>query len=118
MAAIEEALGNAIYQRSYEVRETVEVRVTPQELLVLSYPGADRVECLIRAVRRNISRTELQEALKLRDRRHFIESYLNPALDAGLIEMTLPDKPTSGNQRYRRTTLGEKLARRLAQSGE
>ena len=42
VAAIEEALGNAIYHRSYEEREPVEVRITPEELLVLSYPGADR----------------------------------------------------------------------------
>ncbi len=41
-AAIEEALGNATYHRSYEEREPVEVRITPEELLVLSYPGADR----------------------------------------------------------------------------
>ena len=39
---IEEALVNAIYHRSYEEREPVEVRITRDELLVLSYPGADR----------------------------------------------------------------------------
>ena len=33
---------NAIYHRSYEEREPVEVRITREELLVLSYPGADR----------------------------------------------------------------------------
>ena len=27
-------------------------------------------------------------------------SYLNPALENGLIKMTLPDKPNSKNQRY------------------
>ena len=31
-AALEEALDNAIYHRSYEEREPVEVRITPQEL--------------------------------------------------------------------------------------
>ena len=31
-----------IYHRSYEVREPVEVRITPQELTILSFPGADR----------------------------------------------------------------------------
>ena len=39
---IEEALVNAIYHRSYEEREPVEVRITRDKLLVLSYPGADR----------------------------------------------------------------------------
>ena len=41
-AAVEEALVNAIYHRSYEEREPVEVRITPQELTILSFPGADR----------------------------------------------------------------------------
>ena len=250
VAAIEEALGNAIYHRSYEEREPVEVRITPEELLVSSYPGADRsirmedlrqgravsrryrnrrigeflkeldlaegrstgvpkilramrdngspaprfetdddrtwflvrlpahpsfpsgagdasseqdteqvnhlkdndksflspqdtpqdtpqvtpqdtpqdtpqvtpqdtpqvtecVERLIGAVQGEASRAELQAAMKLRDRRSFIDIYLKPALDAGLIEMTLPDKPTSRNQRYRRTPAGEALARRI-----
>ena len=41
-AAIEEALVNAVYHRSYEIREPVEVRITPEELIVLSFPGPDR----------------------------------------------------------------------------
>ncbi|MBM3880399.1 MAG: transcriptional regulator [Planctomycetes bacterium] len=41
-AAIEEALANAIYHRSYEEREPVEVRISAEELIVLSYPGPDR----------------------------------------------------------------------------
>ena len=41
-AAMEEALVNAVYHRSYEEREPVEVRITPQELTILSFPGADR----------------------------------------------------------------------------
>ena len=229
LAAIEEALANAIYHRSYEEREPVEVRITPEELTVLSFPGADRsirmedlqqgraisrryrnrrigeflkeldlaegrstgVPKILRAMQANgssapvfecdedrtwflvrlpvrtgysgqdtrqdnllekhennsntpqdtgqatphdtlqdtpqvtdrirqlvialdgeMSRSELQVALKLWDRGHFIVAYLQPALDARLIEMTLPDKPTSRKQRYRRTAQGQTLARR------
>lgn len=57
-----------------------------------------------------MSGARLQEALRLRDRNHFTNTYLRPALEAGLVEMTLPDKPTSRNQRYRRTAAGEALA--------
>ena len=57
-----------------------------------------------------MSRGQLQDSLRLRDRHHFTNVYLRPALEAGLIEMTLPDKPTSQNQRYRRTAAGEALA--------
>jgi ATP-dependent DNA helicase RecG len=41
-AAIEEALVNAIYHRNYEEREPVEVRITPTEITILSFPGPDR----------------------------------------------------------------------------
>ena len=230
IGAIEEALVNAIYHRSYEEREPVEVRITHEELLVLSYPGADRsirmddfkkgqavsrryrnrrigeflkeldlaearstgVPKIFRAMRQNgspepifesdedrtwfrvrlpvnerallaateqdtgqdkslkiigkghdtpqdtqqdtpqdtdrvtdqveqllavltgeMSRASIQARLELKDRHHFIESYLNPALEAGLIEMTLPDKPTSRHQRYRRTAKGEEFVERI-----
>ena len=235
LAAIEEALVNAIYHRSYEEREPVEVRITPQELTILSFPGADRsirmedlqtgraisrryrnrrigeflkeldlaegrstgipkilramrengspapvfesdddrtwflvrlpvhgqirsgstrqdaehdtghespqvtpldaqrgktsgktgqdtgqdapqvtdhVELLVAALTHEMGRAQLQSALRLAHRDHFTASYLRPALEAGLIEMTLPDKPTSRHQRYRRTPAGEALAQR------
>ena len=41
-AAIEEALVNAVYHRSYQVREPVEVRILKDALIILSYPGPDR----------------------------------------------------------------------------
>ncbi len=222
IGAIEEALVNAIYHRSYEEREPVEVRITREELLVLSYPGADRsipmddfkkgqavsrryrnrrigeflkeldlaearstgVPKIFRSMRQNgspepmfesdedrtwfrvrlpvherallvatgqdtqqdkslinnekgqdtqqdtqqdtdhieqlvavltgeMSRASIQAGLELKDRPHFIETYLKPALEAGLIEMTLPDKPTSRHQRYRRTAHGEALAEQI-----
>jgi ATP-dependent DNA helicase RecG len=40
--AIEEAIVNAVYHRSYEEREPVEVRISPEDLVVLSFPGPDR----------------------------------------------------------------------------
>ena len=230
IGAIEEALVNAIYHRSYEEREPVEVRITAEELMVLSFPGADRsirmedfgkgqavsrryrnrrigeflkeldlaegrstgVPKIYRAMRQNgspdpifesdegrtwflvrlpvhegaslaatehdalqdtlqdktleilkknqntpqdalqvspqvtehvehlltvlagmMNRVQLQAATRLQDRSHFVSAYLKPALDAGLIEMTLPDKPTSPSQRYRRTAAGEALARQI-----
>lgn len=43
---------------------------------------------------------EIMEKLGLKSKDSFRENYLNPALDNGLIKMTLPDKPTSKNQMY------------------
>ena len=41
MAAIEEALVNAMYHRGYDQREPVEVRVNPDGIEIVSYPGTD-----------------------------------------------------------------------------
>ena len=43
---------------------------------------------------------EIMEKLGLKSRSSFIKTYLNPALEQGLIKMTIKDKPTSKNQRY------------------
>ena len=72
----------------------------------------DCVQRLVHELPCEMSRAELQAALKLHDRQNFLTTYLKPALNAGLVEMTMPDKPTSRNQRYRRTPEGEALARR------
>lgn len=50
-----------------------------------------------------MSGQELQEAIGLRDRKSFRERYIVPALQAGFIEMTVPDKPNSRLQKYRKT---------------
>ena len=63
--------------------------------------------------RKEMARSELQKALKLADRAHFFLDYLQPALESGLIEMTLPDKPKSKKQKYRLTELGRSAAEGL-----
>ena len=47
-----------------------------------------------------MSLTELMEKVGLKSRDTFRKNYINPALEAGLIGMTEPDKPNSRNQRY------------------
>lgn len=194
-AAIEEAVVNAVYHRSYEEREPIEVRISLDELVVVSFPGPDRsirledlqagravsrryrnrrigeflkeldltegrstgipkifkvmaangspaplfetdddrlsfvirlpshprgmsgiastdqvtdqvMRLLLAAAQGEHTRSALQGALALKHTPHFGEAYLLPALEIGLIEMTLPDKPNSRSQRYRLTPLG------------
>ena len=228
-AALEEALVNAIYHRSYEEREPVEVQITPDEITILSFPGPDRsirmedlktgravarryrnrrigeflkelelsegrgtgipriiasmaengsgepefitdddrTSFLVRlpvltrvaevrnpmvdpiggddvtdskskgriptmgvspmdsrkvsqSVRMSVSgrillvcrlpqsAATLQAMLGLKDRAHFLRQYIQPLLDQGLLEATVPDKPTSSRQAYRLTALGDK----------
>ena len=40
--AIEEILTNAVYHRSYEIREPIEVRILPDRITIGSFPGPDR----------------------------------------------------------------------------
>lgn len=42
----------------------------------------------------------LMEKLNLKSREGFRRNYLRPAIDLNLIQMTIPDKPNSRNQRY------------------
>lgn len=69
-------------------------QVTPQVAELLKHMTGD------------VGREALQAALGLADRKSFRERYLRPALDAGLISMTHPDKPNSPLQRYYLTALG------------
>ncbi len=56
-----------------------------------------------------LNRAELMDTLGLTDRRHFVRTYLQSGLEAGLVEMTLPDSPRSRMQMYRLTTLGRQV---------
>ena len=75
------------------------VTVTPQV--------TPKVSCLLKVITGEMSRETLQDALELQDRKSFRQLYLKPALAEGLIEMTIPDKPTSRLQKYRLTCRGE-----------
>lgn len=64
---------------------------------------SDQVKSLLDALgSRTLSASELMDAMNLTHRPSFRKNYLSPALQLGLIEMTIPDKPNSRNQKYRR----------------
>jgi len=57
-----------------------------------------------------LSAVECMTRLKLSHRPTFRTNYLNPALASGLIERTIPDKPTNRLQKYRLTAKGGTFA--------
>ena len=66
-------------------------------------PVSEQVRALLNCLGdKELSISQLMERLGLSHRPTFRKNYLRPALDAGLIEMTIPDKPNSRNQKYRR----------------
>lgn len=66
-----------------------------------NFLSTPQVKELLLALKGELSRDELQSALGLQDRKSFSERYLKPALNAGLIEMTITEKPNSRLQKYR-----------------
>ena len=57
---------------------------------------------------------DIRQAFGLKDRVHVHKSYLLPAIEAGLIEMTIPDKPNSRLQKYRLTAKGKAILEKCA----
>lgn len=54
-----------------------------------------------------LSGSEIMSRLNLKSRAAFRQNYLLPAIKNGLVEMTVPDKPNSRNQMYRKKTRNE-----------
>jgi ATP-dependent DNA helicase RecG len=48
-----------------------------------------------------MSLVELMVLLNRKDRTKFRQQVLTPLIDLGLVEATIPDKPTSSRQKYR-----------------
>jgi len=78
-----------------QVTPPVTPPVTPQVVALLEELGTE-----------DLGAKDLMQRMGLADIRHFRRGYITPALDAGLIERTIPDKPTSTKQKYRRTKRG------------
>ena len=109
-----------------EVRQAVggELGLTPEAADQVTDQAADQVTdqaadqvtpqlTVIKAIFGEMSRQQIQESLGLKHARHFREAYLEPTLRAGLVEMTIPDKPRSSKQRYRLTPAGRRYLRRV-----
>ena len=43
---------------------------------------------------------EIMERLNLKSKENLRKNYLDPGIEAGYIKLTLPDRPTSKNQKY------------------
>ncbi len=89
-----------VYPKEYFILQIIlpaEEDVTPQ------------VEYLLKIFEGTHYRSELQEKLNLSDREYFRKNYLKPAIEEGLVALTIPDKPTSIKQQYYLTEKGEQL---------
>lgn len=85
-----------------QVTDQVTVHVTDQV-------GAYVFALLVQLKEGPKSASLLLKDMGLTHRPSFRETYLNPALEAGLIKRTIPDKPRSRLQQYRLTEAGRKV---------
>jgi predicted HTH transcriptional regulator len=67
---------------------------SPVQMLLLALKDGEKSSGVLRSV------------LGIKHRPTFRDNYLHPALDAELIEMTIPEKPSSSKQKYRLTDKG------------
>ena len=84
------------------LRENLSHHGTPQ----VAPHVTPQVAAVLRVLHGEMSREQLQAALGLADRKSFHQRYLLPALQAGWIERTRPDKPQSRLQQYRLSEQG------------
>ena len=47
-----------------------------------------------------LTAAQIMQRLELKSKETFRKNYLKPAIDSGLVQMTIPEKPNSRNQRY------------------
>ncbi len=73
----------------------------------------EHVKKLISLMTDEHSREELMKLLNITHKEYFRSEYIQKAIQLGLIEMTLPDKPNRKNQKYRLTPLGLKVKKKL-----
>jgi Fic family protein len=93
----------------------LETLVEKSETDQVSDQATDQVKSLLKVFLKEESLTsaDLLHRLNLRHKPTFRANYLNPALAAGLLEMTQPNAPQSPTQRYRLTVFGKKTHRFL-----
>ena len=60
---------------------------------------------------------ELLEHMGWRDRTKFRRRFISPLLDKGMIRRTIPDKPSSSNQKYLITDDGIKILEEINKKG-
>ena len=88
---IEEDIFKCIVPLTPQVTEQVTPQATPQ---------AERVEQICKFCQTPRSSKEIQAHIKIKDNKYFRKFLLRPLLEEKALKPTIPDKPTSPNQKY------------------
>lgn len=71
---------------------------------------------VVEAIKGEMKRVEIQKKLGLKHSDYFRLHYIDPALNAGLIELKYPDSPKHPNQKYRLTSKGMRVKKEMGGS--
>ena len=75
-------------------------QATNQDTVQDTNQDNEDIKGLLEFCRTPRTREEMQQFMGLNNRGHFRQKILNPLIIGDLLKMTLPDKPTSRNQKY------------------
>lgn len=89
--------------------EQVRIQIHPATEQVTEQVAEQVTKLLESLEKEPLSTKEAMQFLQLNHRPTFLYTYLQPALQANLVEMTQPDSPKSPTQRYRLTAKGQGL---------
>jgi len=100
-----------LYRKTSTDQQTVQVtpQPTPQVPPQPTPQVPPQVRKMLAILKYELSTAEIQEALKLTDRKNVREEYILPAIDLGLVELTHPEKPNHPHQKYRLTQKGKEF---------
>ena len=70
---------------------------------------SDQVGRVLNLCKNAATLAQIGKVLTMSSRIYIKRKYVNPLLESGLLEMTIPDKPTSSQQKYRTTAKGLQL---------
>jgi len=113
-AAYRRVIGGVGRRPSTEVATEVTMEVATEVTTEVTTEVATEVTPevrLLRVMTTEMNRQDLRAAVGLKNDEHFRKTFLIPAVERGLIEMTIPEKPTSRLQKYRITAAGRRLLR-------
>ncbi|NNU77544.1 RNA-binding domain-containing protein [Clostridium estertheticum] len=82
------------------------IPLKPRDGEQASEQGEDSTRKILEFCKTARSRSEIQDFSGIKSRRYFIEKILNPLLKGGLLKLSIPNKPTSPNQKYYNDKLG------------
>ncbi|RKX19730.1 MAG: AAA family ATPase [Candidatus Zixiibacteriota bacterium] len=94
-----ELLENDVFNTIVHISSKADLHGTMQDTMQDTMQ-AEHEKKVLAFCRTERTRKEIQEHLGLKNRDHFRKQVLNPMIDKGLLSLTIPEKPTSRNQKY------------------